>query len=463
MSERPTQGDRERKSPLSTIGALPHTARLVAAESPEVAPSNVIHWGRERLRQTLPRVVSRCMSYSASPEFDEALTSAVSRFYGVDVDVATAETDVLEDDFERVRFFPWFLWDYPLPHASGLVHDELSFVTVGSRFLEQAELSDFEREVLCALTSSSLAFVEVMETNPAHGDLRVTDLARQDLVDVYDPGLAAELTVGHIALVRLIRFEGSAQADAALAAIDAIYAVLPHETRPLVEMELERILGGEREPLTVLKTHAPEILDFAEHVLSTLSEPPAPLNADREPLLLCQTVIARSKEARVLALLERGGPFSRVDSGDPIWVWREDARVVGLIVRNEGRVLVMASSRERFARVAHWFDLQCEPLPALRAEATLDAAGEGWLAGGQAPAWLLDPDVESCTRRALTRWISRWPDQPHPAVGGRTPRAMALEPGGREVVARLIARTRPIAGAETQALVDWLERTPVNA
>ena len=387
--------------------------------------------------------------------------SAVSRFYGVDVDVATAETDILEDDFERVRFFPWFLWDYPLPQASGMVHDELSFETVGSRFLEQAEVSDFERQVLAALTRSSLAFVEVVEVDQAHGEIAVEDLARHDRIEVYDPGLSAELEVGHIALVRLIRLEEEGAPVAPnVGTIDAIYAVLPNETRPLVEMELERLLGGEREPLTVLKTHAPEILDFAEHVLSTLTEPPAPLNADREPIVLSHTVVPRAQEDRVLALIsEDGSPFQAEGATH---VWREDERVVGLIVHEQGRIHVMASSRERVSRLTTWFSLVGEPLPVMRAEATLDAAAQSWLASGQRPVWLIDPDVDGWVRRSLGRWISRWPDQPHPAIGGRTPRLMAREPGGRDVVARLIARTRLVAGDEAVALEDWLERTPTD-
>lgn len=504
MSERPTHGDRERKAPHSPtigspmgpmgpvgpvgmgrsqapVGGTPAAADATETHESSTAQGQVIHWGRRRLRQTLPKVVSRCMSFSASPEFDEALTSAVSRFYGVDVDVATAETDILEDDYERVRFFPWFLWDYPLPPVLGsLVHDEPSFITIGSRFLDHAELTAFEREVLVALTQSSLAFVEVLSVDACNGLLGVLDLASQTQLEVYDPSLAGELETGLVALVRLIRFghptgHGHAPDHGVDAAIDAIYAVLPHETRPLVELELERLLGGEREPLTVLKTHAPELLDFAEHVLSTLTEPPAPLNADREPIVLCHTVVPRGQEPRVASLLEApGSPFVRADqTGENAWLWREDDRIVALIAersaqpgapaqRAEPRLVAMASSRERFARLCTWLERAGEPLPAMRAEATLDAAGEEWLASGARPVWLLDPDVASSTRQALARWILRWPDQPHPAIGGRTPRHLVREPGGQELVARLIERARTVAGEEARALEDWLLRTPTG-
>lgn len=463
------------------VGGAPSAADTTETQEAGAAEGQVIHWGRRRLRQTLPKVVSRCMSFSAAPEFDEALTSAVSRFYGVDVDVATAETDILEEDYERVRFFPWFLWDFPLPPVLGsLVHDEPSFVTVGSRFLEQAELNAFEREILVALTESSLAFIEVLSVDSSHGLLTVLDLASQTRLEVFDPSLAGELEAGLVALVRLIRFghaegHGHSPGHEMDAAIDAIYAVLPHETRPLVEIELERLLGGEREPLTVLKTHAPELLDFAEHVLSTLTEPPAPLNADREPIILCQTVVPRGREAQVVSLLEApGSPFIRsTQNGENAWLWREDDRIVALIAERSGqpgtsasreksRLTAMASSRERFARLSTWLERAGEPLPAMRAEATLDAAGEEWLASGARPAWLLDPDVASSTRQALARWILRWPDQPHPAIGGRTPRHLAREPGGHELLARLIARARTVAGDEAKALEDWLLRTPTG-
>ncbi len=144
-------------------------------------------WDEARLKQALPRVIGRCMSYSATTCFDEALVAAVRRFYGIDVDVATAETDILEDDFERVRFFPWFLWDFA-PQSG---------VPVGQRFLAEGELSDYERGIVRALAASSVAFVEVVETAPELGFLVLRDLrdgsgVMGDMV-VRDSGHATEL------------------------------------------------------------------------------------------------------------------------------------------------------------------------------------------------------------------------------------------------------------------------------
>lgn len=462
MSERPTTGERERKATAPPAAHGAQASRQPPLDGVEPSAGNVLHWGRGRLRQVLPRVVGRCMSYSALPEFDEALMSAVSRFYGVDVDVATAETDILEDDFERVRFFPWFLWDYPIPPSAGapqVMHDDMAHHTIGSRFLTEAELSGFERALVTALTRSALAFIEVSSVERDEGALSVVELSRGEPLAVYDPSLAAELSAGQIALVRLIRFDEETGPVVGLdAAIDAIYAVLPHETRPMVEMELDRLLGGEREPLTVLKTHAPELLDFAEHVLSTLTEPPSPLNPDHEPVVLCQTVLGH-EAARALEPALRGGAGPFKAESPVLWTWREDERVVGVIAAEGARLKVMASSRERFARVRGWLDsVRCGVAP-LHSETTLEVAGPLWLASGTRPTWLIDQDVMRCALRELPRWLSRWPDEPHPAVGGKTPRSLLATPDGHGAVARLIERTRPVAGEAAGCLDEWLARS----
>jgi hypothetical protein len=412
------------------------------------------------------------MSFSAAPLFDEALVAAVSRFYGIEVDVPTAETEVLEDDFERVRFFPWFLWDFPLPSSSGDPTEELPFPTIGSRFLDEAELTDFERQVLRALVFSTLAFVEVDAVDPIIGDLFVTDLLGGRRLRVFDPGLASELQPGHIALIRLIRFDfdpvgNTVDDDEPMedGAIDAIYAVLPHETRPLVEIELERLLGGAREPVAVLKTHAPELLDFAEHVLSGLTAPASPLNADREPIVLCQTVARGALAARLSeALGADASPFvpesGRVGHPDErisgLLVWREDERVVALAQCEGARVTLMASSRERYDRLSAWCASSGAPLPHLRSEAELDMAAHDWFARGETPPWLLDPDVARAFGDGLDRWLTLWPDQTHPAIAMRRPRDLITDTHGLEAVVRLVERVRRVAGDAAQVLDRWL-------
>lgn len=397
------------------------------------------------------------MSYSAATCFDEALVAAVRRFYGIDVDVATAETDILEDDFERVRFFPWFLWDFAPP----------SGVPVGQRFLAEGELSDYERGIVRALASSSVAFVEVVETAPELGFLVLRDLregsdARCDMV-VRDSGLASELAAGQVSLLRLVHLTNMTLPDEVaelepgpktFAILDAIYAVLPPEARPMIEAELTHLMIGldGTDSARAMKDRAPELLDFAEHVLHKLTEPPTFLNVDHQPIVLCRTFIADPEGARTgtlpgaTASLFVPTQSSRFFAKDCRAIWDEEGRTIGWLRSAPGGWIVESSSRERFARVIEALGHLDVRLPALHSEEELARAVAQWLAMGECEAWLTDHEVERAFRGQLGESLAQWPDQPHPALGRRTPREVKGEPGGDAVVARLLQRVRKVAG-----------------
>jgi len=423
-----------------------------------------VSWEEARLKQALPRVIGRCMSYSAATCFDEALVAAVRRFYGIDVDVATAETDILEDDFERVRFFPWFLWDFAPP----------SGVPIGQRFLAEGELSDYERGIVRALAGSSVAFVEVVETSPELGFLVLRDLraghpseGHHGLGDIVvrDGGLATELAAGQVSLLRLVHLTnmtlpaevGELEPGAkTFAMLDAIYAVLPPEARPLVETELAHMVHGleSSDAARLMKERAPELLDFAEHVLQKLTEPQTLMNVDGEPIVLCRTFLADAQgaasgtlpgsTASLFAPLEMGRvpPFVH----DSRAVWDEEGRTIGWLRSAPGGWIVESSSRERFARVDEALGHLGVQLPALHSEEELARAVAQWLALGECEAWLTDHEVERAFRGQLGESLAQWPDQPHPALGRRTPREVKGEPGGEIVVARLLQRVRKVAG-----------------
>jgi len=424
MSKRPSHDPGSTPSPLSS--------------------DNVVSWEEARLRQTLPRVIGRCMSFSAAATFDESLVAAVRRFYGIDVDVATAETDILEDDFERVRFFPWFLWDFTLSRAG----------SVGERFASEGELSDFERTLVRALVESCTTFAVVVATDPGSGLLRLRDLAHEDEVVTRDAGLASELEPGQVTLLRLVRlpsmspvFGASAPWQAlTFAAVDAIYAVLPPESLPTIQVEVDVVLAqrGAGTVTTILKEKAPELLDLAEHVLHTLTEPPEQFNIDGEAIVLCRTVAPTSLSEALEVALECGLPLSH--TGDGRWVWEDAHRVVGWLRPGPQGFFVEASSRERLTRLTGLLGDLGMRLPGLHSEQELARAVGQWLATGESDEWLTDPEVEAAFRGQLGEWLDRWPDQPHPALGRRTPREVKAEPGGDLVIARLVQRVRKVAG-----------------
>jgi hypothetical protein len=225
--------------------------------------------------------------------------------------------------------------------------------------------------------------------------------------------------------------------------LDAIYAVLPAETRPMVELELEQLVGGLEvgEARRVMKDQAPEMLDFAEHVLHELTEPPTLRNVDGEAIVLCRTCTKTER----LASASSSAPWS--PAGGDSWVWREEGRTVGWIrAQAGGGFVIEASSRERFGRVLEALRAEGAHLPALHSEEELSRAVAQWLALGECDAWLTDPEVERAFRGHLSESLSQWPDRPHPLLGRRTPREVKAEPGGDAVVARLVQRVRKVAG-----------------
>lgn len=435
----------------------------------------VVSWEEARLRQTLPRLIGRCMSYSAATCFDEALVAAVRRFYGIEVDVATAESDILEDDFERVRFFPWFLWDFAWHEPSGAADGNN---TVGERFLADGELSEFERSLVRALARSSVAFVRVTERAPERERVVLSDLLAGDELLVRDGNLASSLSVGQIALVRLVRLDYVVPPEPGLerslryAMLDAIYVVLPEETRPVIELELEQLVGGlgHTEGLRVMKEQAPELLDFAQHVLHELTEPPTLRNADSEVIVLCRTLASHASFNLTTSTLALEGPFASAldgatagsacprlapEIGAP-WVWLEEGRVVGWIRNLPHGWVIEASSRERFARVLEALEALGASVPKLRSEEDLSRAVAQWLAVGECDAWLTDPEVDRAFRDHLAECLNQWPDRPHPALKHRTPREVHGEPGGDAVVARLVQRVRKVAGEAAGAKLATL-------
>ncbi|MBL8785664.1 MAG: hypothetical protein JNJ59_12220 [Deltaproteobacteria bacterium] len=443
-------------------------ATAPVADAPEGTAAAVLSWAEGRLRLTLPKVVGRCMSFSAAHCFDDALLAAVQRFYGVEVDVATAETDILEDDFERVRFFPWFLWDFELPSDGR---------SIGERFREEAELDDFEQSLVDALLMSSVTFVEVLGVRPADQALDARDLHGDELLELRDPGLSKDLAPGQLALVRLVREPSSralAQAGGppAMALVDAIYAVLPCDARALVEDEMTRLITGEREPLRVLKARGPELLDFAEHVLTVLTATPTLINGEGEPIVLCRKVVT-GQAAQALGAMLQGVTGPGVGEGplagfsiDPVhprsFRLVEDDRLIGWIRPRDERFrgtetsawFLETSARERLERLEKVLVKAGADLPALHVEEDLACAASNWLARGETDRWLEDPDVASAFRRGLGEWLAGWADTPHPSLGKRSPREALADPEGEAVVGRLLQRVKQVAGDDAVTRID---------
>lgn len=391
--------------------------------------ARVLSWEHGRLRQAMPLVVRRCMSFSAMPCFDDALIAAAKEFYGLDMDVATAEAEILEDDDERVRFFPWFLWDWRV--APGLP-------TVGERFAREEEHASHERRLLEGLCASYVGLYETL-ADPTEAGVRVRDLATGEDIDVTDDGLVGEVAMGQILQARLVRVPGPSEG---CVLVDAVYAVLPVEARGplLAEIDsLPREIGGVG---AALQACTAELLELAEHMLERLAQPPMAVNADGEQLLLCQLTLRGESAERALGATAADAGFKR--EGDGLWCWRPTGEVLGFVHRaRDGRAVLGATSVRRLDALTDAVaGLVGSPEgPCLRSVTDYALAVESWASRGGGDLWLRAcPDVMRATERWVQSWAASWADVPWQELGDRTPREASRVAEGRRRLEQALSR-----------------------
>lgn len=363
------------------------------AAAPAAGAAIVLSWELARLRQAMPGLVRRAMSFSAMPIFDGDLVAAVRDYYGLEMDVAAAEAEILEDDDERIRFFPWFLWDWR-PGQDG--------TTLGKRFLDEEPHAPHERRLIEALNASYVGFYEAKEDATSEGVL-LCNLATQDTTRLFDEGLEGELRAGQILQCRLVTV---ASDDAEHVLIDAVYAVLPAEARDAIEAEIQTLptdLGG---TANAFKCYTGEFLEVAEQLLESLAVPPEPRNADGAPMVLCQSLIHGESARQIEACLARG-TTSFVPLKPKLWRWTQEGKPAGFVhVRKGGAIALGAPSARHLAALETVVaDRAGVSIPPFKSLTDFVVAAEGWATHGGGDPWLTAlPEVRDATRAWATRW-----------------------------------------------------------
>ncbi len=235
------------------------------------------------------------------------------------------------------------------------------------------------------------------------------------------------------------------------AIIDAIYAVLPPEARPMVEAEIDAVVGDadvlpRATMLANMKQHAPELIDFAEYLLESASEASVVANGDGETMVLCHTIVPRDHALALEAALLSGELGLEPSEAGDAWVANEGAKPIGFVCHDvvRGLWLVGAPSRERLARLTARLRDAGLATADLHAEETLERAAEAWVEAGVAgPHLSLDPEV----REAFEGWIGgRWIDQPNAGLGDSSPRQAARDESLRPALERLVKRIEALIG-----------------
>ena len=386
-----------------------HAAPAVttAAEAPVEIVDNVasvLSWEQARMRHSLPVLVRRAMRFTAQPAFDDALIDAVKDYYGLDMDVATAESEILEDDDERIRFFPWFLWDWR-PADGG--------PTVGERFLAAGGMARYERSVVEALCTSYVGFYQAV-TDASSAGVSLSDMATGDVIWLADEGLTGELAAGEILQARLVRVAGT---DAPVVLIDAVYAVLPAKAHIAVARELAGLPLDLGPVPRLLELYAAEMLEFAEHLLERLAQPPVALNGDGERLMLCQSTLRGAPARQCEHAVATAPAFTAVLDG--LWRWTPDGTSRGFIRRTrDGRLILGASSAERLTTLESEIGaLGGVEIPPMRSITDFASEAERWTEGTGSEPWLRTlPDVATAMRSWVDAWARRQGDAQTPGL-----------------------------------------------
>ncbi|MCB9729298.1 MAG: DUF2384 domain-containing protein [Deltaproteobacteria bacterium] len=402
---------------------------------------NVLSWETGRYRQSMPLLVSRAMAYSALPGFDESLVAAVKQFYGLEMDVATAEAEILEDADERIRFFPWLLWDWrPQP-------DEPS---IGERFLHDHEHAPHERRLVEALCESFIGWYEALQDATEDG-VAVRDMQTGEALHIDDDGLAGELLQGQLLQARLVRVRTS---DAPCVLVDAVYAVISASGRRAVQAEIDSLPRTLGSPAVACKVYAAELLEAAEHLLETLARPPVPLDRNGELMALCRASYGAEDAARIGALVSGDPSFS--DEGQGLWTWQRDGAVRAFVELGAGRADAGATTLGDLQALGQHLrqagGVVASPLASV---ADFAAAVEGWVQSGSGGPWFRAlPHVTEAASAWLFAWTRRWMDLPLGELGDRTPREALRTAEGRTRVEALIERLRSLGDGRGGALLD---------
>ena len=387
----------------------------------------VLSLEQNRLRQALPLVVRRAMGFTARHRFDDMLLMAVRDYYGLDLDLSGVEHEILDDDDERIRFLPWFLWDW---RSTG---DE---PTVGEQFLVTCEHTSLDERLLQGLCDSYVGFFLALETASRDG-VWLQDMTSGRRIRLADEGLEGELFEGQILQARLVEVESGGDRHIL---VDAVYAILPAQAREPIESEIRSLLTPGSDPVVEMKAAANELIEFSEHILESLSRPPKLGTTEGAPMLLCQTSVRSDDVGPLVASAVASDQVALEPVSDTVFVWSQQDRAMGFIAQDSAeRWILGALSHEAYEEMRETVDPEGRLAIPFYSLTDVEAVAERWVTSGGGERWLgLFPEVEGALRLWVGAWTLGWADRPVSVLGHRTPREAMRRSEGRRQVERLV-------------------------
>ncbi len=386
---------------------------------------------------------SALMRFASSPEHAKTFAAAFREFYA-EIGPGLADDAQLADD-EQVKFTSYLLFDHTLEDGRTLAE---TFLQRGSGPVRAAE-----QRMIRRWTRTCLRPYEVEDVVREQG-LRLRNLWNDETVFVTERAATLQLTKWDLLVARVapeddgtLRFEGG------------LYVLPSRIKQRLVdtlreeERRLRRVDPGLGEE-AFFKRCAPLF-----HRIWRAEAAPRPMptlvTAEGDPMVFGKVVFDVFDRAAVAAALDGHADLSREEDGEYAWLEEADdgfTRSLGHIVLEEGRLVLEVTSRQRADRGRHLIE-ECGGT-ALRHRATqfegVEKALERHASKPREPIPAgIPPEVAAqLVLEYKERHYATWPDEPLPALDGKTPRAAARS---KKLTPRLMDLLKEMENMESRA------------
>lgn len=393
-----------------------------------------VDFERLRLRALLASLHDEVLDYSLDRRFSRTLERAARRAYGNEPRPSALLTELMENDVERERFFPWAIWD--------VRHDRGG--SIGARFLAEhgGDLSEAERGLAALFLASHVAFYEVVASDVP--GVRVRDVASGREIVVSDSGAASgPLVTGSVVFARLL--EG-----ATFTRFERVLVVLSPARFAQVQQRLPKL---PRTPVAWRRAY-PDLIQLLDEVREAGVEI---TTAEGETIVPCVAVFRHRARGAVAAALREARVVCGAGEG---WLAVGDAaeaQPLGVATVHGRRLHVTCATVERSGRVRDLLEARLgahEVSWVTTIFSNLDFVAIEMLETLRLPEpQVHDPALATALCQVVPEFLAEWWDVPNARLNGATPREVLGKGGrGRETVLAFLRELDLRLGADVVPL-----------
>jgi len=393
-----------------------------------------VDFERARLRALLASLHDEVLDYALDRRFSRTLERAARRIYGNEPRPAALLTELLENDVERERFFPWAIWD--------VRHDRGG--SIGAGFLRErgGALCDAERALAELFATSHTAFYEVRGLDDE--GVRVRDVATGRPILVTDPGAVnGSLVTGSVVFARLLEGGTFTRFERVLVVLSPARFAQASERLPA----LPRTTAAWRRAYPSLLRLIDEVREAGVEITTN----------DGETIVPCVAVFRHRARGALAAALREAHVVLK--AGDGWWALGGAARSqpLGVATVHGRRLHVTCATAERAGRVRELLEVSLgahEVAWLSTIYSNLDFVAIEMLETLRLPEpHVYDPALASALCQVVPEFLAEWWDVPNGRLSGATPREALSRGGrGREIVRGFLRELDERLGADVLPL-----------